>query len=178
MTNEKRLEELSEIAITVIKEVTKEMAFMGWEDIEEIKYDKEKKMIFIQYETETQEYELDDIASILSSLIDGFGPCCGEFEEEIYSIECELKEKYGEIEKEKMTYDTIVMKTEIQEKRKKEFKEYAGRVSYVKYRAPEVLEILRFVEEEARKLMPREQGLGFQTNLGILLEDVTFRDKE
>lgn len=80
---------------TVIKRFLK---FMSWDQFETVKYNKNKRIVSIKYETDTEEYELKNISNVsnvLSSSIEG------AFYEEISLGKCDIKEEYIGTKKQK-----------------------------------------------------------------------------
>ena len=76
------------------------------------------------------ELELYEVATVYRSVIDGWGPCGGMFEEEIDFRIDDIEDDY-------------------KNKSKEEFLNYVGHLYYAKYRCKEIYERLQEIEDEA-----------------------------
>jgi len=75
------------------------------------------------------ELELDEVATVYRRFIDGCGPCCGMFDEEIDLRIADIEYDY-------------------EDKNKEDFINYVGNLYYTKYRCEEIYKRLREIECE------------------------------
>lgn len=135
MNNLEKQMKLAEEAVELIKEFRKESEILGTNPLKEITIKENGKIIEVNDEFEgIVEYELNEISSIFSIEMEGWGPCGPGFYEAISLAESDFK------------YD-------LKKYTKEEFKEHVGRIKYTEYRCEAIYERLKEIGEEATNLI-------------------------
>ena len=135
MNNLEKQMKLAEEAVELIKEFRKEAEVLGTNPLKEITIKENGRIIEVNDEFDgIVEYELNEISSIFSMEMDGWGPCSPGFYEAISLAEEDFKYDFPNYTKE-------------------EFKEYVGSIKYTEYRCEAIYERLKEIDKEAEDLM-------------------------
>lgn len=135
MNNLEKQMKLAEEAVELIKEFRKEAEVLGTNPLKEITIKENGRIIEVNDEFDgIVEYELNEISSIFSMEMDGWGPCSPGFYEAISLAEEDFKYDFPKYTKE-------------------EFKEYVGSIKYTEYRCEAIYERLKEIDKEAEDLM-------------------------
>ena len=120
MNNLEKQMKLAEEAVELIKEFRKESEILGTNPLKEITIKENGRIIEADDEFEgIVQYQLNEISSIFSIEMEGWGPCGPGFYEAISLAESDFKYDFPKYTKE-------------------EFKEYVGSIKYAEYRCEEI----------------------------------------
>lgn len=131
MKNVEKQRELAKEAVKLIKEFRKESGVLGDNPLVGIKIKKGGSVIEVEdsYEGIT-EYELNEISSIFTTEMRGWGPCSAGFYEAIGLAQSDLESDFKRLSK-------------------TEFKKYVGNLKYAEYRCEAIFKRLEEIEKEA-----------------------------
>lgn len=135
MENLNKQKELAKEAVRLIKEFRKESEILGDNPLVGIKIKKSGAIIEVEDSYEgIIEYELNEISSIFSTEMRGWGPCSAGFYEAISLAESDLESDFEKLSK-------------------SEFKKYVGNLKYAEYRCEAIYKRLEEIEKEALSLI-------------------------
>lgn len=136
MANEAKMIELSNEAKNLLMEFYEDQRVLcdGENVLEYIKNTKDGRKITIKtIDCDEEKYDLPCIASTLTDLLRGFGPCGSGFYEALDLAKAEVENEYKNMNKD-------------------EYIQYAGGLFYLGERAEEIYARLQEIEEEAEKI--------------------------
>ena len=135
MKNLDKQKELAKEAVRLIKEFRKESEILGENPLVRIKIKKGGAIIEAEDAfSGVEEYALNEISSIFSTEMRGWGPCSAGFYEAMSLAESDLESDFEKLSK-------------------MEFKKYVGNLKYAEYRCEAIYKRLEEIEKEALSLI-------------------------